>query len=226
MHVDGTRSGRLGARQCRCGCQRHAGGQEFATRNGNHGRRLLDGPIGLSPPSRRCRFIITIDREAGHEIVVGGNTLRTRIGDDLGSAPRGQPDHRPRATHVAAAQAPRQTGSAADARDHAARDVQHARGGSRSWRALQVFPPDNPWNEDISNGPLHPNSQRLVASVGAEQGPGLQPGHGVHPGAARPEAGAGRRSSTAIPTSRTPGRFRSPTTRRSRTGRSMASRST
>ncbi len=32
--------------------------------------------------------------------------------------------------------------------------------------ALQVFPPDNPWNEDISNRPVHSNSKNLVASVG------------------------------------------------------------
>src|SRR5262245_49996631 len=35
--------------------------------------------------------------------------------------------------------------------------------------ALQVFPPDNPWNTDISQRPRHPNSQRLVASVGEEK---------------------------------------------------------
>jgi hypothetical protein len=35
--------------------------------------------------------------------------------------------------------------------------------------ALQVFPPDNPWNEDISRRPLHPNSKRLVASVGEDK---------------------------------------------------------
>src|SRR4029077_9063705 len=35
--------------------------------------------------------------------------------------------------------------------------------------SLQVFPPDNPWNEDISKRPVHPNSKRLVASVGAEK---------------------------------------------------------
>src|SRR5690242_3840540 len=35
--------------------------------------------------------------------------------------------------------------------------------------ALQVFPPDNPWNMDISNRPLHPNSRRLVASVGEDK---------------------------------------------------------
>jgi hypothetical protein len=32
--------------------------------------------------------------------------------------------------------------------------------------ALQVFPPDNPWNEDISNRPVHANSKNLIASVG------------------------------------------------------------
>jgi hypothetical protein len=39
----------------------------------------------------------------------------------------------------------------------------------RIMAALQVFPTDNPWNEDISGRPLHPNSQKLVASVGAEK---------------------------------------------------------
>src|SRR5207244_4316837 len=36
--------------------------------------------------------------------------------------------------------------------------------------ALQVFPADNPWNEDISKLPLHPNSKNLIASVGANKG--------------------------------------------------------
>src|SRR5436309_9868172 len=35
--------------------------------------------------------------------------------------------------------------------------------------ALPVFPPDNPWNTDISRRPRHPNSRRLVASVGDEK---------------------------------------------------------
>jgi hypothetical protein len=35
--------------------------------------------------------------------------------------------------------------------------------------ALEVFPPDNPWNTDISKRPRHPNSQRLVASVGEDE---------------------------------------------------------
>jgi hypothetical protein len=35
--------------------------------------------------------------------------------------------------------------------------------------ALQVFPPDNTWNTDISKRPLHPNSRRLVTSVGEDK---------------------------------------------------------
>lgn len=35
--------------------------------------------------------------------------------------------------------------------------------------ALEVFPPDNPWNEDISRRPVLPGSRRLVASVGEEK---------------------------------------------------------
>jgi hypothetical protein len=33
--------------------------------------------------------------------------------------------------------------------------------------ALEVFPPDNPWNLDVSAWPLHPNSKKIVASIGA-----------------------------------------------------------
>jgi hypothetical protein len=35
--------------------------------------------------------------------------------------------------------------------------------------ALQVFPKNNPWNEDISKRPVHPESERLVASVGKDK---------------------------------------------------------
>jgi hypothetical protein len=35
--------------------------------------------------------------------------------------------------------------------------------------ALQVFPADNPWNTDISKWPLHPNSKKIVASIGADK---------------------------------------------------------
>ena len=35
--------------------------------------------------------------------------------------------------------------------------------------ALQVFPPDNPWNQDISAMPVHPDSRAMIASVGADK---------------------------------------------------------
>jgi len=39
----------------------------------------------------------------------------------------------------------------------------------RILEALQVFPPDNPWNADISNWPLHPDSKNIIASIGPER---------------------------------------------------------
>jgi hypothetical protein len=33
--------------------------------------------------------------------------------------------------------------------------------------ALEVFPPDNPWNLDVSDWPLHHNSKNIIASIGA-----------------------------------------------------------
>jgi hypothetical protein len=35
--------------------------------------------------------------------------------------------------------------------------------------ALQVFPPDNPWNEDISTRPVHPQSRAMIAGIGADK---------------------------------------------------------
>src|SRR5262249_28077182 len=35
--------------------------------------------------------------------------------------------------------------------------------------ALQVFPPDNPWNEDVSGLPVLPNSDKIIAGVGADK---------------------------------------------------------
>ena len=35
--------------------------------------------------------------------------------------------------------------------------------------ALEVFPPDNPWNLVVSDWPLHPNSKNIVASIGANK---------------------------------------------------------
>ncbi len=39
----------------------------------------------------------------------------------------------------------------------------------RILEALQVYPPDNPWNEDISKRPVHRNSKNLIASVGRDK---------------------------------------------------------
>jgi len=35
--------------------------------------------------------------------------------------------------------------------------------------ALQVFPPDNPWNQDISALPVHPDSQKMIAIIGPDK---------------------------------------------------------
>lgn len=35
--------------------------------------------------------------------------------------------------------------------------------------ALQVFPADNPWNEDISKLPVHPVSEKMIAGIGADK---------------------------------------------------------
>lgn len=43
--------------------------------------------------------------------------------------------------------------------------------------ALAVFPTDNPWNQDISGLPLHPNSAAYISSIGA--GVGLHPDFGT-----------------------------------------------
>ena len=41
----------------------------------------------------------------------------------------------------------------------------------------QVFPPDNPWNQDISGAPVDPNSAALIASIGLSTG--LHPDFGT-----------------------------------------------
>jgi len=35
--------------------------------------------------------------------------------------------------------------------------------------ALQVFPPDNPWNQDVSGLPVHKDSAEIIAGIGAEK---------------------------------------------------------
>ena len=34
-------------------------------------------------------------------------------------------------------------------------------------KSLQVFPPNNPWNQNVSRWPVHANSARIIASIGA-----------------------------------------------------------
>jgi hypothetical protein len=35
--------------------------------------------------------------------------------------------------------------------------------------ALEVFPPDNPWNLVVSDWPVHPNSKKIIASIGTDK---------------------------------------------------------
>src|SRR6476646_9677112 len=35
--------------------------------------------------------------------------------------------------------------------------------------ALQVFPPDNPWNQDISQMPVHADSAKMVGAIGPDK---------------------------------------------------------
>src|SRR6267143_6093627 len=41
-------------------------------------------------------------------------------------------------------------------------------GPGASLHGKRLFPPDNPWNQDISNSPLYPNSANLIKSIGAD----------------------------------------------------------
>ncbi len=38
------------------------------------------------------------------------------------------------------------------------------------WGDLKIFPADNPWNQDISKLPVHPNSKAFIGSIGMEKG--------------------------------------------------------
>lgn len=39
-------------------------------------------------------------------------------------------------------------------------------GPGASLHGKQLFPPDNPWNQDISNAPVDPNSAQIIAAIG------------------------------------------------------------
>lgn len=50
-------------------------------------------------------------------------------------------------------------------------------GPGASLHGKQLFPPDNPWNQDISTMPVDPNSDNLIASIGLNTG--LHPDFGT-----------------------------------------------
>src|SRR4030095_2201870 len=50
-------------------------------------------------------------------------------------------------------------------------------GPGGSLHGKQLFPPDNPWNQDISTQPVDPNSANLIASIGLSTG--LHPDFGT-----------------------------------------------
>ncbi len=50
-------------------------------------------------------------------------------------------------------------------------------GPGASLHGKQLFPPDNPWNQDISQDPVDPNSDNLIASIGLTTG--LHPDFGT-----------------------------------------------
>src|SRR5262245_23834446 len=39
-------------------------------------------------------------------------------------------------------------------------------GNNKSLKGRRIFPPDNPWNQDISQNPVDPNSANLMATIG------------------------------------------------------------
>lgn len=46
-----------------------------------------------------------------------------------------------------------------------------------TWNGQRAFPDDNPWNTDVSNAPIDPNSAVLIASIGLNTG--LHPDFGT-----------------------------------------------
>jgi hypothetical protein len=54
-------------------------------------------------------------------------------------------------------------------------------GANVSLHGHQLYPPDNPWNKDISGEPVDPNSEALVASIGKDAAlhPDVGPNYGI-----------------------------------------------
>ena len=46
-----------------------------------------------------------------------------------------------------------------------------------AWGDIGIFPPDNPWNQDISDLPVHPDSDRWIRSISLDRG--LHPDFGT-----------------------------------------------
>jgi len=58
-------------------------------------------------------------------------------------------------------------GTVAGAREQSADD--RVLGAGASLRGLQVFPRDNPWNEDVSSRPVDPLSRRILQRIGLDK---------------------------------------------------------
>lgn len=52
-------------------------------------------------------------------------------------------------------------------------------GGGTTLAGCPIFPADNPWNQDVSKLPVHPNSATYINSIGASRG--LHPDFGSNP---------------------------------------------
>jgi hypothetical protein len=92
----------------------------------------------------------------------------------------------------------------------------------RVLEALQVFPPDNPWHEDIRARPRHPLSDAMVRGIGADLALGynLDMNFVIVP----PDQPRVPVRIVDYPMNRIRGHFRSRRTRRSRTGRSRTTK--
>src|SRR5437773_11299783 len=56
-----------------------------------------------------------------------------------------------------------------------------ARPGSATVANCPIFPPDNPWNRDVSNDPVDPNSDNYIATMNSGNNTYLRAGFGLWP---------------------------------------------